>query len=82
VGIIVRHETEVLTLLLATFVSLLIVVIGYFFAGVILMGTALAVLELLPNIIQGVSGGVIGIPLYIAVARAYPPLVDYTSRSS
>jgi uncharacterized membrane protein len=82
VGIIVRHETEITTLLLATFVSLLIVVVGYFFAGVVLMGAALAVLELLPNVIQGISGGVIGAPLYIAAARAYPPLVNYTRRSS
>ncbi len=82
VGIIVRHETEILTLLLATFASLLIVVVGYFFAGVVLMGIAAAVLEVVPNAIQAVSGGVIGIPLYIAVARAYPPLVNYTHRSS
>ncbi len=82
VGIIVRHETEILTLLLATFVSLLIVVVGYFFAGVILEGAAGAVSELLFNVVQAVVGGVIGVSLYIAAARAYPPLVNYTQRSS
>jgi uncharacterized membrane protein len=53
-----------------------IVVVGYFIAGSILMGLGAALTEVPANIIQALSGGVVGVPLYLAVRRAYPPLVQ------
>jgi uncharacterized membrane protein len=82
VGLIVRREANIARIALSVVVSVLIVVGGYFVAGSILMGMANAVLELLPNTIQGVSGGLIGMPLYLAVRRAYPPLTRYVRNSS
>ncbi len=64
---------------LALLASTAIVVGGYFVAGAILEGTAMATLELLPNAVQALSGGLIGIPLYLAVRQAYPPLARYTA---
>ncbi len=65
--------------ILAVLASTGIVVGGYFIAGAILEGTAMATLELLPNAVQAISGGLIGIPLYLAVRQAYPPLARYTA---
>lgn len=62
--------------------SIAIVVGGYFLAGVILQGAALAALEIVPNAIQALSGSVIGLPLTWAVRRAYPPLENYRDRTA
>ena len=53
-----------------------IVVIGYFIAGYFLMGIGAAISEVPANIIQALSGGLVGAPLYLAVRRAYPPLTQ------
>lgn len=82
VGAIVRQESSPLRIALAVIASALIVVSGYFVAGAILTGVGVAVADLLPNLIQGISGGLIGVPLYLAVRRAYPPLLRYTQQSS
>ncbi len=58
-------------------ISALIVVVGYFIAGTILVGVGGAVSEVVPNLIQGISGGLIGLPLYLAVRRAYPAVQRY-----
>jgi uncharacterized membrane protein len=72
-----RHgPAEWYRLLLAVGAGSLVVVGGYFIAGIILMGVATAATEIPANIIQALSGGIIGVPLYIAVRRAYPPLVQ------
>lgn len=81
VGMLVRDGRSAARLGLAVVASLLIVVGGYFIAGALLMGMAAAAVELLPNAIQALSGGLLGIPLYLAVARAYPPLTHYTRRA-
>ena len=52
------------------------VVVGYYIAGLILMGKALAVVDVPANIVQALSGGLIGVPLFLAVRRAYPPLTQ------
>lgn len=82
VGWIAHRQTSPLRLGLALTVSTLIIVGGYFIAGVILLSFGSALLEILPNIIQGVSGGLIGVPLYLAVRKAYPPLLGYVKRSA
>ncbi len=78
IGMLVQQEKGTLRFVSAVAASTFIVVVGYFFAGIILLGSAMAVMEILPNIIQGVSGGLIGVPLYLAARRAYPPLAHRT----
>ena len=73
-GMIVKRAVNVWTVALSVAAGAAIVVGGYFIAGTILQGAGVATLELIPNTIQGLSGGIIGIPLYLAVRKAYPPL--------
>ena len=79
VGWILRRDVNWLTSVQATLVGAIIVVAGYFLAGVILQGPAVAVLEVLPNTVQGISGGLLGLPLFIAVREAYPPVEGFRS---
>ncbi len=82
IGVIAYRDTRWPRLAFAILVSTLAVMLGYFIAGTILLGAASAVLELLPNAIQGLSGGLLGLPLYLAVRKAYPPLLSYSRRSA
>lgn len=79
-GSMMRRELNALTVAVATIASVMIVAGGYFVAGAILESPAVAVLEILPNVIQAFSGSLIGIPLYWAVRRAYPPVERYRER--
>lgn len=60
----------------------LIVVGGYFLYQwlVLRLGVAPALVEVPFNIVQA-SVGLIGVPLYLLVRRAYPPLVRWTQRA-
>jgi uncharacterized membrane protein len=80
-GLVMRRKLNGLTVAVATIASIIIVVAGYFGAGVILESPAVAVLEMVPNAIQAFSGSLIGIPLYWAVQRAYPPVERYHERT-
>jgi hypothetical protein len=51
-----------------------IVVAGYFLAGIILVGKGAAVGEIVPNILQVSIGAALAIPLFAAVRQAYPPI--------
>ncbi|MBN1875254.1 MAG: ECF transporter S component [Anaerolineae bacterium] len=77
VGAIINREANTGKMILAAVLSALIVIGGYFVAGMILVGIGGAVSELLPNMIQGISGGLVGVPLYLAVRRAYPTISRY-----
>jgi uncharacterized membrane protein len=77
VGLIVRRKLELPALALAVVVGALIVTGGYFLVEVALYGMGEAFVELVPNLIQGLVGGVIGVPLYMTVRKAYPPLSRY-----
>ena len=81
IGWIAQKEVNVWRGALAVIAGTAIVVVGYFIAE-ILVGSAVAISEILPNTIQGVSGGLIGIQLYLAVRKAYPPLLRYHHSSS
>lgn len=76
-GVIVRNEESVTQLGLAVVVGILIVTGGYFVAGTILVGLGVAVSEIGFNVVQALSGGLVGVPLYLAVKRAYPPISQY-----
>ena len=75
-GLIMRRGENAVTLTLTILVGAAIVVGGYFVAEIFLFGIAQASLELLLNALQGLVGGVAGVPLYLAVKRAYPPLIS------
>ena len=77
VGMIVKRAVNVWTVVLSVAAGAAIVVGGYFIAGTILQGAGVATLELIPNTIQGLSGGIVGVPLYLAVRKAYPPLSHF-----
>jgi uncharacterized membrane protein len=61
-------------LVLSVVLGGVIVVGGYFGAGVLLSGMGAAVGELPLNILQVTAGALIGIPLYLLVRAAYPPI--------
>jgi len=79
VGWILSRKVNWVTSVEAALAGTLIVVGGYYLAGTILEGPAVAALEVLPNTIQGLSGGLLGLPLFIAVRKAYPPLEGFRS---
>lgn len=60
----------------------LIVVAGYFFYQwlILRLAVAAALAEVPFNIVQA-SVGLVGVPLYLLVRRAYPPLVRWTQRA-
>ncbi|RMF36676.1 MAG: ECF transporter S component [Chloroflexi bacterium] len=74
---IARRRPGLVGLIAATIAGGLILVPGYLIAGTLLVGFAAAVTEVFPNTIQALSGAVIGIPLYLAVREAYPPLARF-----
>jgi len=69
-------------MLVATAAGGVVVVGGYFlYQSLILgMGMAVAFVEVPFNILQA-SVGLIGVPLYLLVKRAYPPLMRWAQRS-
>jgi uncharacterized membrane protein len=61
-------------LLLSAVVGSVIVVAGYLAAGMLLSGVGAALGELPLNIVQVAAGAVVGLLLFAAVRRAYPPI--------
>lgn len=80
VGMVLRRTLKILNMILSAVFSILIVAGGYFISGIILEGAAVAAVEIIPNTLQALSGSLIGIPLYLAVRQAYPPINRYTDR--
>jgi uncharacterized membrane protein len=76
VGWASRKWTGLAGLILSTIVGGLIVVGGYLAAGMLLSGVGAALGELPLNIIQVAAGAVVGVPLFAAVRRAYPPILN------
>ncbi len=66
-------------LAMAVFIGGVILVIGYFIAEVVFLGyaPAVALQEVIPNIVQA-SSGAVGALVYLAVRRAYPPIMRYS----
>ena len=54
-----------------------VVVVGYLLAGTVLIGFGAAATEIPLNVVQVAVGGVVAIPLYAAVRRAYPPILRF-----
>jgi len=53
-----------------------VVVAGYYLGAVIIKGAGAAAIEVPLNTVQVIAGGILGIILYLAVRRAYPPLMQ------
>jgi uncharacterized membrane protein len=79
-GLVLCNKLTILNTILSAIFSILIVVGGYFISGVILESTGVAVAEILPNTLQAFSGSLVGIPLFLAVRRAYPPINRFSDR--
>lgn len=75
VGWMSERREGVWGLVLSTVVGGVIVVAGYLLAGMLLSGVGAALGELPLNIIQVAAGAVVGVPLFVAVRQAYPPIV-------
>lgn len=80
-ALIIRKNLTWVTAVLATLASIVIVAGGYFLAGIILQGVATSLLEVPFNAVQALSGSLVGLPLYWAVRRAYPPIGSYRDRT-
>ena len=76
-GLLTRRIPGLYGQLIAVSSGGLILIAGYFFAGILLTGIGEAVTGILPNVLQALSGGIVGIPLFSAVLRAYPPLAQW-----
>jgi uncharacterized membrane protein len=53
-----------------------VVVAGYYLGAIVLVGKGEAALEVPFNTVQVLAGSILGIILYLAVRRAYPPLMQ------
>lgn len=62
-------------IILAVVAGCAVVVAGYFLGEIPMVGVGQAVAEIPLNTVQSLVGGVLGILLYLAVLRAYPPLI-------
>jgi uncharacterized membrane protein len=73
---------RVWVMFLAAALGGLVVVAGYFIYEWLFlqMGAVTAAKEIPANILQ-VATGLIGVPIYVLVARAYPPLVRWAQKS-
>lgn len=81
-GLMLRWKLNWVTVVLSTIVGVFIVATGYFLAGAILQGVAVSLTEVPFNIAQALSGSLVGLPLYWAVRRSYPPIDAYRERES
>jgi uncharacterized membrane protein len=79
IGWIGRSRRSVSGMILAWFAGSTAMVLVYLLGGTILKGFPAAVLEVPFNVIQAIMGAVIGIPLVMAVRKAYPA-VDQIGR--
>jgi len=78
-GRIAAGDIKIGRLVLAACAGGLVLVPGYFIAGVILAGLGGATGEVLGNVFQILGGAILSIPLYLAVRRAYPRLGEMTT---
>ncbi len=78
-GMIGHGEGTFWRLLLGCVLAGVILIVGYFIAGLILAGMQ-AALEIAPNLAQIVAGAIVSVPLYYAVRRAYPPLIWHNTQ--
>jgi uncharacterized membrane protein len=74
VGWMYRKWSTIGGMIAATVVGGVIVVVGYLPVGMLLASPAQALASVPWNIVQVAIGGIISIPLFLLVRRAYPPI--------
>jgi uncharacterized membrane protein len=79
-GWIARRWASTGGLILAAVVGGVIVVVGYLLAGIVLSGVGAALAEIPLNVLQVAVGAVVGLPLYLLVRQAYPPITRFSGR--
>ena len=81
-GLIARRVKSLPVLVSAWAAGTLTMLALYFLGeGLVLTGWGPAVAELPPNLLQNVVGGIVGIPLFYAVRKAYPPITQLGRRA-
>jgi uncharacterized membrane protein len=79
IGLIARIKPGNLPVaILAGVAGIAVMVVGYAAGGALLTGIGPALAEAPGNLVQSAAGVILGIPLSLAVARAYPPVRTYT----
>lgn len=79
IGLIARAKPgNLLVSVLAGIAGIAVMVIGYAAGGALLTGIGPAIAEAPGNVVQSAAGIILGIPLSLAVARAYPPVRTFT----
>lgn len=74
IGFLVLRSRRLPNLIFAYAAGAIVMVVIYLLGGAVLKGFEAALAEVPFNALQGVVGGVVGIPLYLAVRRAYPAI--------
>jgi uncharacterized membrane protein len=78
IGLIARVRPESAPVcILAGVAGIIVMTAGYFAGGLLLTGLGPSLAEAPGNVVQAAAGIVLGLPLSIAVARAYPPVRRY-----
>lgn len=79
IGLIVRMRPGHLGISIAAGIAGVAVMVGgYLAGGILLTGIGPALAEAPGNIVQSAAGVILGIPLSLAVSRAYPPVRRYS----
>lgn len=74
IGLAARRWRTVPGLIAAFALGAVVMVAGYLGGGALLKGLPAALAETPFNALQALVGGAVGIPLYLAVRAAYPPI--------
>ncbi len=74
IGLAARRWRTVPGLIAAFALGAVVMITGYLAGGTVLKGAPAALAEVPFNALQAIVGGVVGIPLYLAVRRAYPAI--------
>ena len=76
-GVLAWRKDGWIWMIVAVIVGGVVIVGGYFIAAILMgFGQAAAAIDIPANIIQALVGGVVGVPLFIQVRRAYPRLTE------
>jgi uncharacterized membrane protein len=79
IGLIARARPGSVSVCIAAGVAgVIVMAAGYFAGGLALTGMGPSLAEAPGNVVQAAAGIVLGLPLSIAVAKAYPPVRRYS----
>lgn len=74
IGLAARRWRTVPGLIAAFALGAVVMIAGYLGGGALLKGLPAALAEVPFNALQALVGGAVGVPLYLAVRAAYPPI--------